>query len=270
MLKDKLSEPELRAVRRGFDIVGDIAIIEVPDELSEKEDIVADAIKKVCKNVRTVLRKMGERKGKYRLREFKILSGDGTETTHREYGYELRLDVTKVYFSPREAEERQRIAKMVKSNESVLVMFAGIGPYAIAIAKKQPNIKKVYAIEINPYAYRYMVENIRINKLSDKIVPILGDVSVICKDYVNKFDRIVMPLPKGAYKFIDIALKCAKRQGFIHFYHWAHESDLFGEALEIIKEAAEKLALDVKIIGKRKVLPYASRVWKICIDFMVQ
>ncbi|RLJ00350.1 MAG: class I SAM-dependent methyltransferase family protein, partial [Candidatus Aenigmatarchaeota archaeon] len=178
VLKDKLSEPELRAVRRGFDIVGDIAIIEVPDELSEKEDIVADAIKKVCKNVRTVLRKMGERKGKYRLREFKILSGDGTETTHREYGYELRLDVTKVYFSPREAEERQRIAKMVKSNESVLVMFAGIGPYAIAIAKKQPNIKKVYAIEINPYAYRYMVENIRINKLSDKIVPILGDVSV--------------------------------------------------------------------------------------------
>ena len=41
--------------------------------------------------------------------------------------------------------------------------FAGVGPFAIEIAKSHPRAS-VLAIELNPSAYGYMLKNIRLNK----------------------------------------------------------------------------------------------------------
>lgn len=251
-------------LRYAFEIIGDIAIFETEEKGKDKE--IAKEIQKIHPRIKTVLKKSSERKGKYRLRKFKIVLGRETETVHKEYGCRYKLDVKKVYFSPREGTERERVARQIKPEEEVLVMFAGIGPYPLLITKFQPEVKKIYAVEINPKAVEYMKENIRINKVSDKIVPILGDVKKVCKNWKHKFDRVIMPLPKEGYKFLDLAIQCLKPKGILHFYFYDSENKLFTQAVSLIEKAAKKAGRKVKIISKRKVLSYGPRVWKICIE----
>lgn len=270
LLERRLPEHELRLLKGSFDIVGDIAIVEIPDELSHRERDIVDALLEVHPRVKTVYSKGSERKGAYRLREMKLLYGDEKETEHKEHGYRIRLDVRRVYFSPREANERQRIAKQVRAGETVMIMFAGAGPYAIAIAKRQPKVKKVYAVELNPDAYKYMVENVRINKAGDKVIPLLGDVEAECTKHFGACDRVVMPLPKGAYEYLKLAAKCLKKKGgVIHYYFWSS-----AEALDDIKEIAE---IDVrsqkrKVTGVKiaKVSEYGPKTLKFCMDMKVR
>jgi len=273
LLKDKLSEKELKLVPRSLDFIGSkektVAIVEIPEELESKEKLIAEGIIELQKGVKSVLKKSSERKGELRLREYKLIAGDAnTEVIHREHGYLLKVEPQKVYFSPREATERQRIAKQVKPNETVMVMFSGIAPIAIAIAKKQ-EVNKIYAVELNEVAHKYAVENVRINKLAHKIFLIKGDVREVCKKYFGKCDRVVMPLPLGAESFLDVAINCLKKGGIIHFYNWGKKDDLFSNALKLVEENCKKLNRKFEISNKRKVLPYAPGKWKICIDFKV-
>lgn len=259
---------------KSFDIIGSrekaVAIVEIPEEFESRKKEIAEEIMRLHKNVRSVLRKISERKGIYRVRDYELLAGEeDTEVIHKEYGYLLKLDPRKVYFSPREATERQRIAKKVNPGENVLVMFSGIAPFAIAIAKAQPYVRKVYAVEINTIAHSYALENVRINKLSHKVIPLLGDVREICKSFFGKCERVVMPLPLGGEKYLDLAIKCLKEEGVIHFYHYGNENDLFSQALKVIEENVKNLGKKFEVLEKRKVLPYKPKVFKICIDFKV-
>jgi len=260
---------------KSFDVIGSkekaVAIVEIPEELKQKEKSIAESIMQLNKNVKSVLKKVSERKDELRLRKYELIAGDtNTEVVHKEYGYLLKLDPKKAYFSPREGTERQRITEQVKPNETVLVMFSGIGVIPIAIVKKKTEVYKIYGIEINPSAYHYAVENVRVNKLGHKIVLIRGDVSNVCKKFKEKFDRIVMPLPFGAESFLDIAINCLKENGIIHFYNWGKEGNLFSNALKLIEENTKKLNKNFEILGRRKVLAYAPRKWKICMEFKVK
>jgi len=270
-LKNVLSPELLKFIPKSFDIVGSrgkaVAIIEIPDELEPYKVVIAEKLMELHKNVKTVLRKASERKSVFRVRDHELLLGDpNTEVIHKEYGCLFKLDPQKVYFSPRESAERLRIAEKVKPNEDVLVMFGGVCPYSIIIAKKQPMVKKILTVELNPVAHNYCLENVKLNKVNDKVHPILGDVKDVCPKFKEEFDRVVMPLPKGGYHYLDLAISCLKNHGFLHFYHWASEEDLFSEAEKLVKEAAKKLGRDFKILDKRKVLPYGPRMWKIRID----
>ena len=254
-----------------FDVIGHIAIVEIPNKSREEKIKIAELIMNLNKHIKTVLEKKSERKGIYRIRNYEFIAGENkTETYHKEYGCVFVLDPTKVYFSPRELTERQRIASQVKEGESVLVMFAGVAPYAIQIAKKQPKVERIVCIEINPVAVEYAKRNIRLNKVEDKIEIIEGDVRDVREDLIEKFDRIVMPLPLGAESFLDIALKYIKRKGIIHFYNWGREPNIFENGEKIIEENFKKFNIKYKILEKRKVLPYGPRKWKVCFDILVK
>ena len=265
-LEGKIPKGKLGFLRTGFDIVGDIAIIEIPEELESKKLVIAKALQKTHPHIRAVARKLGEREGTFRLRELEVLVGKSTETIHKECGCSYKMDVARVYFSPREATERQRISQQVKPKETVMVFFAGVGPYAIMIAKKQPRVGKVYGIEMNPEAVKYMKENVRINRVQEKVEPVLGDVKKVSRPFYGKCDRVVMPLPKEGYKFLGEAFACLKSTGAIHFYSYAHEENLFQEAEGIVKKAAKKAGRAFRVIQRRKVLPYGPRVFKVCLD----
>ena len=275
LLKGKIPDNLLQLVPRSFDIVGSrtgsVAIVELPDEVKPYAVEVAKAIMSIHKNVKSVLVKASERLGEYRLRRLELVYGDeDTEVVHKEHGCVFKLDPRKVYFSPREATERMRIARMVSPGERVLVMFSGVCPYPITIAKTQPLVEVVYGVELNPDAHRYCVENVRLNKVEGKVVPLPGDVREVCPSMEGMFDRVVMPLPRGAYMFLDLAIKCLKHRGMIHFYHWAREPDLFSEAEELLKKEAERQGCSMKVVGRQRVLPYAPRVWKVRVDAAVE
>jgi tRNA (guanine37-N1)-methyltransferase len=269
--KEKKPDKKQGAMVHSYDVIGDIALVEIPEGREKERKKIAQSILDSHSHIKKVFEKKGDRFGEFRLRELKPIIGKagGTVTEHRESGCSFRLDVAKAYFSPREGTERERIAAQVKPNETVLVMFAGVGPYAVVIAKKQPKVRKVYAVEINPDAVKCMEENITLNKLKYVVEPVLGDVKDSCKKYYGKCDRIVMPLPHEGRKFLSTAIRCIKPRGIIHFYYIGPEDNLFKMATDIIKMECDKLGRRCRIKSQNKVLPYGPRMFKVCIDFEV-
>ena len=249
-----------------FDIIGDVAILD--EDAGKKE---ADSLRKTYPHVKTILKKSGEREGEFRTRKLEKLWGDGTETTHIEHGMRFRLDVATCYFSPRESTERQRIAADVSPREVVMVMFGGVAPFAIAIAKKQPKVARVLSVESNPDCKPYAEENVKLNQCRYVVEPILGDVKDACKPHFGRCDRVLMPLPREGYKFLPIALACLKpRGGMIHFYYVGMAGDMFGEAVKVVKDHCKRFGRKCKITGQHKVLPFGPGKYKVCIDLEVR
>lgn len=261
-LKDKIDSQKIDEIRGSFDIIGDIVILEIPDDLEGYKYLIGEAALKFTKR-KAVFRKKSEIKGIIRTRELEHIAGeDISETIHQEFGCRLMLDIKKVYFSPRLATERKRVADSVKDSEIIVDMFAGVGPFPVLIAKNHD--VKIYAIDINPEAYNYMEKNIELNKVQDKVIPILGDVREVLEDKDIKADRIIMNLPGTAFEFLDSAMKSIKDGGIIHYYEF---SDDFEKPVERLKKAA--YPREVEILDKRKVKSRSPGKWHIGIDARV-
>jgi tRNA (guanine37-N1)-methyltransferase len=268
-LRDTLTKKEMESLVTSFDIVGDIAVIEIPPSLAKRENEIASAIMTVHRNIHVVLRKMGPMKGVYRTRKLKVIGGEKrTETTYGEHGCRMKVDLAKMYFSPRLSSERDRTANLVKEGEKVLVLFAGCGPFPLIIGKRHP-AASVVGIELNPHAVRYMKENIILNNLRN-VKGIEGDVrEVVPKRFPNFADRILMPLPRGAEEFLDTAFIGAKKGCVVHFYCFAPEEDPFSNGIKKIKEMAKRKKRKVKILLKKIVRPFAPRIVQSVIDFKI-
>ena len=259
-LKNKLSKKELDLVPRSFDTIGNIAIFsDFPKELKSKEKLIGNALIKLNKNIKTVAKKTGKHAGIYRTKKIKIIAGEKTkETIHKESGIMLKLNVETCYFSPRWSNERLRIAKQVKKNESVLVMFSGIAPFPLVMAKNAKP-KEVYGIEINPEAHEYALENVLLNKFGDRIKLFNGNVKTILPKLNKKFDRIIMPLPKTAHNYTDLALKHIKKGGIIHIYDFAKKEDF---PFSLIKKLSPKL----KVLRAVKCGVFSPKIDRVCLD----
>lgn len=270
-LEDKLPQPLLASLPRAIDFVGDIAVIEIPRKLEAYKTIIGDAILNSYKNVKTVLAKAGAVTGAYRLREFIIIAGETkTETLHTEYGCRYHVDLAKVYFSPRLSYEHNRVASLVKENEKVLDMFAGVGPFAILIAKTHENVK-VYAVDINPDAVALLEKNIRLNRVEGKVKPILGDAKKIVKQRLRgAADRVIMNLPEKAMDFVDAACEAIKPEGgTIHFYSFVNASDSL-EKMKLRGEV-EKFGRKVEeILFSRFVRETAPYEWQAVLDAYIR
>ncbi len=259
-----------RWIPRSFDVIGGkgdaVAVIEISPEIEFYQYEIAEALMRVHSNVKSVLSKGSERQGEFRVREMKLLNGDpDTEVTHRENGCWMRVDPSKVYFSPRECTEREKIMRIITPGEKILVMFSGVGPFAVCIAKHNPSVS-VVAVELNEEGHRYCLENIKMNKLADRLIAFQGDVRFICPPMGQVFDRVLMPLPKGAYQFLDVAIKALKSGGILHFYHWSPRGNLFVEGEATLLEAVLKEGRTAEILDRVKVSQYSPSTWKIRID----
>lgn len=273
MLKNQLTKEELEKAPNSYEVIGNkekaVAIVEIPEELESKKELVAKSIMQMHKSVKIVLKKVSERKGEFRMREFELIAGsEDTEVLHKEYGYVLKVDPQIVYFSEKEGSERERIALQVKQNETVMLMFAGIGAFAVAIAKKQPLVGKIISIELNPQGVEYIEENALINRVADKIVAIEGDVKKETKRFYGKCDRVVMPLPLEAAEFLEDAILCLKGKGIIHFYTIVDREN-FDQASGRIEAVCKKLNKKFRILKKQKITEYSPKKWKVCIDFEI-
>ena len=260
-LTGKLSLGELGKLPKAYDLIGDIAVLEIPDELANKKKEIGTALLSTFKNIKVVANKKTSVGTEYRTRDVEVIAGENrTETIHREYGCVYKLDVTRAYFSPRLGTERMRVAKQVKAGERVLVMFAGIGPYAILIAK-YAKPKEVYAVELNPAAVEYMKENISLNKVN--VTAILGDAGAEAGKH-GIFDRIIMPLPKDAGNFLDKAIPALKKGGVIHYYTFAGTPD---EAAQEVKDICSKFGRIIEVLDVVECGTYSPQLSRMCVDF---
>jgi len=269
ILEGKLPPHLLACVPRAMDIVGDIAIIEIPPELEAYKKEIGNAILQVHKNLRTVLAKAGAIKGEYRTREYTLIAGEPkTQTIHKEHGCLYHVDLAKAYFSPRLSHEHKRVASMVKEGETIIDMFAGVGPFSILIAKTHENVK-VYAIDINPEAITLLKKNVQLNRVEGKVHPILGDAKQIVKQKLSGVaDRIIMNLPEKAIEFVEVACEALKPEGgIVHFYGFVTAENSL-EKLELrFKEEVEKFGRTVvKILCSRAIRETAPYEWQAVLD----
>jgi len=258
-LKEELKPKQLENLVTSFDIIGDIAVIEIPEEVRDKQEKIGKAIMQVHGNVETVCRRETKTKGKYRIRKVHPIAGEEkTETVHREHGVDMKLDLNKTYFNPRLSNERRIIAEKIKPGEHIGYLFAGVGPFSLVIAKKNPNVK-ITAVELNPDAYEYLEENIMLNSFTDKIEPVHKDVKEL-KGY--SFDRVIMPMPTTSEKFLDQILKNTAEKAVIHYYSLGEEPDYFEKPIKELKRHVENF----KVLDKREVLNYAPGKKEVVID----
>lgn len=268
LLKGRLTEKQLSLLPSSYDIIGDILIFsDFPKELSKKEKIIGNALLKLHKNIKVILKKTKKFSGKYRLPKLKVIAGEKRkETIYKENNITLKLNIEKVYFSPRLSNERKRINLLIKANESILVMFSGCGVYPVNIAKNT-KAKEIYSIEINPLAHKYAEENIKVNKLKN-ITLFCGDVKKIIPKLNKKFDRILMPLPKDAGDFLIDAFKVCRKGTIIYFYTFGQEKE-FDNIKKNLIEKCKKLGKKIKIIQLVRCGQYSPFTYRICIDFKI-
>ncbi len=249
-----------------YEIIGSkekaVAIVEIPEEMQDREKEIAKAIVSRHKNIVTVLKKESERKGIFRKRKYKRLLGLSIDVKHKEFSVLYELNPEKVYFSPRDGTERERILKFIKPGDVVMVFFAGVGPYPIIIAKKT-KASRVIGIEINPQAIKYFKKNVKLNKVKNVEV-VYGDVKKKAKRYRN-CDHVFMPMLEGCEKYLIDAKRCLKKGGIIHFYCIVENQDYD----EWIKKIEKKLG-KIKVVDKQEVHAYAPGKVKARISFRIK
>jgi len=265
-LKGKVPEELLDSIPSSYDIIGDIAVIQLPEEAVRYGGLIAEAIMRVAKSVKSVYA-AGPVEGEYRVRKLIHLGGERrTKTIHKEYGVLIRVDVGKTYYNPSLSEEHRRVASLVNEGENVADLFCGVGPFTLHIITMRR--ARVFAVDINPHAIKCLIESLELNsrRIKGRAVPIMGDV----RDFLAvaapaSFDRVIMNLPHAAVNFISEVLSKVKPAGYLHVYTVARYAS---EAKEAVKNAVPR-NFNAVILNITRVLDYAPRKFIYRVDVKV-
>ena len=264
-MRDLLTYEELELLPAGFDRVGHIVVLNLPRVLTSKSEKIARAMLNI-KGVRTVAVRTKPITGRERKPNLKVIAGaQMTETLHKEHGCVFKLDVAEVMFSAGNIFERARTAKLVRPGEVIVDMFAGVGQFSIPIAK-HAKPKKVYAMELNEVAHRYLRENIRLNYVGHIVEPRLGDCAKVAP--LGVADRVIMGMLHVTHEYLPLAMRALKPSGGVIHYHESVPSKLrFERPIKRITEAAE--GRDFEILSQRVVKRYAPGVDHVVIDVRI-
>ena len=230
-----------------YDIIGNIAIIK--GEGKTRKEILKTARELLKRpSIKTIVGKVDHFKGRLRTISTKYLMGErNLVAEYKENNCVFKLDVEKAYFSSRLSGERKEVAKMVKKNDNVLVMFAGVGPYSIVIARSSKP-RRVVSMELGRIPSKYAKENVRVNRVEGIVEVIQGDVKKQIPKLVKKkekFDVIVMPRPNLKDSFLVDALKVSRKGTRIFYYGFARQGK---EIKDMVKDLKKEAKGKIKIL----------------------
>jgi tRNA (guanine37-N1)-methyltransferase len=266
-IRPYLTPDEAARMRASYDIVGSIAILDVPPELEAKEALIGEKVLAANKTISTVLKKTGAHEGVYRTQRMQCIGGEDTrETIVIENGVKLRVNVETAYYSIRMATERKRIAQLIKPGERVLCLFSGIGPYPVTFYRLT-QAADIVGIEINPQAHELAVENVAKNRCMN-VRLFCGDAHDLLPRLVEAgehFDRVTMPLPHTADEFLEDLLPLLHVGSVIHFYDFLEE-DAFNSSVPKLRDVCARAGFGIARYDVVRAGQHAPRIWRICID----
>lgn len=261
-LQASLSRIEIAYLPSGWQVLGDIIIVNIPESLDEKSLLIANALLSMHPKCKSVIRDFGI-EGQFRQPKRELLLGKETETVHKEHGCLFKQDVLKVMYSKGNLEERKRMSRLGKG-EIVVDMFAGIGYFSIPMAVHSKP-EKIISIEINPESFNYLKENLRLNRVEDIISPVLGDCSTAAPEGIA--DRVIMGYVGTTHLYLEPALRTLKKTGgILHYHETVPEKLSDSRPQERIKKAAEVLGRKTEVLGVRTVKNYSPGVLHVVID----
>ena len=216
----------LKSLPNGFEIVGKIAHMNLRDQYLKYKYFIGQLILDKNPSLSTVINKVGKIDNVYRTYEMEILAGEENyNVEHKEGNVKFQFDLRKTYWSSRLQNERDRVLKLLEKNQVLCDAFCGVGPLALRACKKGV---KVYANDLNPDAYEYLNNNIKLNKLNKgnyviktynmdarEFIKSLVNLSKYNKDEDEDngdkifpedlhIDHFYMNLPKDAIEFMDV------------------------------------------------------------------
>ena len=249
---------------KSYDVIGNIAILKFPSSVKKAEKVrLAKGLLKERKSVKTVVEKKDKIKGRLRTIKTTHLAGEkNLEALYIENACRFKLNIETCYFSPRLANERKEVYSQVKKGERVLVMFGGVGPYAITLAKNS-KASEVYSVELGRECSKYAKENVVLNKLNNVKV-IQGDVKRVKLE--GRFDRIVMARPNLRDSFLECALKVVKKGSIVNYYGFAKDKE---EILDTINKDSLKSKKKIKIFCVKKAGDIAPGKFRWRVDFKI-
>jgi tRNA wybutosine-synthesizing protein 2 len=262
-LKNKL--PEGIQLPSGFHVVGHVALVHLNSVLYEYASIIGEATLLFDNRIKSVAIRAGPTSGEKRRPFYELVAGDcNTVTTHIENGVQFRLDPLRITFSGGNKRERINIAKQIKPGEKVVDMFSCVGQFALQIAKSTDAL--VTAIEINPEAYQFLLENIQINNLDDRVTAILGD----CREVhpVNYADRIIMGYLHNTDLYLPYALDALDQEGGTIHLHMSIQKDILEDTISGIREICNGKGFKSQM-KVRKIKNYSPSVNHVVFDIDV-
>ncbi|KAG0084138.1 tRNA(m(1)G37)methyltransferase [Podila epicladia] len=162
-----LPEELLVEAPSSFTTVGHIAHMNLKDEYLPWKHLIGQVILDKNPNLKTVVNKTDSIDTTFRFFKMEVLAGEDNMIAEvRESGCRFKFDFAQVYWNSRLHTEHDRLVKMFKATDAVCDVMAGVGPFAMPAAKKGCN---VYANDLNPTSYKYMLENAKLNKIQNNL-----------------------------------------------------------------------------------------------------
>lgn len=255
-----IPEHEKNLLPSGWQILGDVIIVSLHPDLEEYRNEIGRSLLSLYPGCRTVLCDRGIL-GKMRRPERDVIAGDGiTITTHRENGCVFRIDARELMYSKGNLAEKRRMSNLGRG-ETVVDMFAGIGYFSIPMAV-HTKPAKIVAIEINPAAFHWLKENIRINRVGDIVEPIQGDCAAVTPAGIA--ERVIMGY-LNASKYLEHGIRALLPGGFLH-YHEAVPEVIEHRPVDRLMAEAERAGRKVEIMETRRIKKYAPGVWHVVVD----
>ena len=281
------SEPALESAPSSWAVIGSVVLVTIPEGCPDETD-VAEALLEIHGEADSVLADEGiandGQAGTYREPRTRLLAGESdTETIHTEHGTRYGLDPAKVMFSPGNQAERARMGDVSATADHVFDMFAGIGYFTLPMARAGA---RVTATEINPTAFRYLLENAVLNDVGDRVEAYMTD----CRDLASRIDadRVVMGYygsstvgseaetddgddgrsarADEAHDFLPHALEALVPGGVVHYHEATPESRLWNRPLERLESAGEAAGRDLEVLEKRRVKSHSAGVSHVVVD----
>ncbi|WP_458187774.1 class I SAM-dependent methyltransferase [Haladaptatus sp. NG-WS-4] len=256
---DGWSDDELARVPKSWAVVGSVVLVQFGDCTRQAE--VGEALLSLHGEAETVLARGGI-SGEHREPDVTVVAGSGdTETIHTEHGTQYALDLRSMMFAPGNQRERVRMGELVEPGERVLDMFAGIGYFTLPMARAGA---QVTAVERNPTAFRFLLENAVLNDVTDRIDAYRAD----CRDVDASAERVLMGY-YDAHEYLDTALAALEPGGVVHLHETTPENRLWERPVGRLRDTASDHGREIEVIDRRKVKSHSEGVWHVVVDAKV-
>lgn len=266
-VQDRLPEALSALVPDKWEQLGDVLVLRLPDALRPHARDVAKAFADVLR-VKCVLEDRAGVAGEYREMRADVLWGDDPVATHVENGVTFRFDASRVMFSSGNVAERKRAAELPAAGEFVVDMFAGVGYFTLPLAV-HARPARVVALEKNPVAYRWLVQNVELNGVEDVVECWHGDNREYPLDGIA--DRVLMGYFPGTKAFLPKAFALLKPSGgVVHYHDTAHERTWKDEMTRNVLDAARACGTVVRVTGARVVKSHSPGVVHAVLDVSVR
>ncbi|XP_043838173.1 tRNA (guanine(37)-N1)-methyltransferase isoform X2 [Dromiciops gliroides] len=279
--------PEGQDVTSGFSRIGHIAHLNLRDHQLPFKQLIGQVIIDKNQGITSVVNKINTIDNIYRNFQMEVLSGEENMITKvRENNYTYEFDFSKVYWNPRLSTEHNRITELLKSGDVLFDVFAGVGPFAIPVAKKDCT---VFANDLNPESHKWLLHNCKLNKVDQKVKifnldgkeflqgPVREELMKLVEQPSKERQpsvHIVMNLPAMAIEFLSIfrclldgQSKSRKLLPTVHCYSFSKADD---PAKDVQQRAEALLGASLKGCSSvhlvRNVAPNKEMI---CITFQV-